>query len=462
VWFAWFFRIPVPGNPNDTNKRRGSRRFSVMTGCAGSTGEQTVRKVSRRLLPFLFILYVIAFLDRVNFGYAALEMNSALSIPAEMFGFLSGIFFIGYLLFEVPSNMILRKVGARIWIARIMICWGVVVIVTAGATDALQLAALRFILGVAEAGFFPGLVLYITFWFREKELARTIALFMAALAVSNIIGAPVSTGIIDNIAWAGIAGWRWLFILEGIPAIILGIITFFYLTDRPGDAAWLEPREREWLSGALAAEQERREKNGAQAGILQAVTDRNVWHLGCIYCGLTIGLYGTGFWMPQIIRSLNPAFSNTEIGVAMMVPFVVALVCMIGWGIHSDRTDERRWHLAIPPIVAGLALAGAGIVADPVVVFILLIIATAGIYSSFGPFWTWPSFFFTGAAAAVGIAVINSVGNVGGFIGPTLVGVLVQVTGNLGTGFIVIGAGLILCGILAALVRKPRDRDTIR
>jgi len=429
-----------------------------MTATAGDTGEMTMKKVSRRLLPFLFILYVVAFLDRVNFGYAALEMNAALSIPAEMFGFLSGIFFIGYLLFEVPSNLILRKVGARIWIARIMICWGIVVIVTAAATDAVHLAALRFILGIAEAGFFPGIILYITYWFREKELARTIALFMAALTVSNIIGAPVSTWILDNIAWAGIAGWRWLFIIEGIPAIILGIVTFFYLTDRPEDARWLGPEERDWLSRTLADERERRERSGAHAGILKAFMDRNIWHLGFIYCGLTIGLYGTGFWMPQIIRSLNPAFSNTEIGIAMIIPFVVALACMVSWSFRSDRTGERRWHLAVPPIIAGLALAAAGMISDPVIIFILLIIATAGIYSSFGPFWTWPPVFFTGAAAAVAIALINSVGNVGGFIGPTLVGFLVRINDGLGSAFIALGAGLVLCGILAALLKQPKER----
>lgn len=217
--------------------------------------ERTVGKVSRRILPFLFILYVVAFLDRVNFGYAALEMNSALGISAELFGFLSGIFFIGYLLFEIPSNIILQRIGARIWISRIIISWGIVVIVTAAATDAFQLAALRFVLGVAEAGFFPGIILYITCWFRRQDLARAVALFMTALAVSNIVGAPVSTWILDNIHWFGLAGWRWLFILEGIPALILGVVTWFYLTDRPRDAAWLLPEEREWLAGILASEE---------------------------------------------------------------------------------------------------------------------------------------------------------------------------------------------------------------
>ena len=325
--------------------------------------ERTVRKVSLRLLPFLFLLYVVAFLDRVNFGYAALEMNSALGLSAEVFGFLSGIFFIGYLIFEIPSNMILQRIGARIWISRIIISWGIVVIVTAAATDAFQLAALRFILGVAEAGFFPGVILYITCWFRRQELARAVALFMTALAVSNIIGAPLSTWILDNIHWFGIAGWRWLFILEGLPALVLGVVTWFYLTDRPKDAAWLEPEEREWLTGVIA--RENAERAGTHHSFRTVIRDLRIWHLGCIYCAMTIGLYGLGFWMPQIIRSLNPAFSNFEIGLVMTIPYLAALVSMIAWSAHSDRTGERVWHAAVPPLVGGIALAGAGLVSSP-------------------------------------------------------------------------------------------------
>jgi MFS transporter, ACS family, tartrate transporter len=415
-------------------------------------GERTTRKVSARLLPFLFLLYVVAFLDRVNFGYAALEMNSALSLSAEMFGFLSGIFFIGYLIFEIPGNIILQRIGARIWISRIIISWGIVVIVTAGATDAFQMAGLRFLLGVAEAGFFPGIILYITCWFRKQDLAKAVALFMTALAVSNIIGAPVSTWILDNVQWFGIAGWRWLFILEGLPALALGVVTWFWLTDRPKDASWLEPDEREWLAGVLALENDERKEN--HTGVLSVLRDLRVWHLGLIYCMSTIGLYGLGFWMPQIIRSLNPAFSNFEIGLVMTIPFIAALCAMVCWSAHSDRTGERTYHTAIPPIVGGIAIAGAGLVTSPLFAFVLIVIATAGIYSFYGPFWTLPSLFLAEAAAAVGIAAINSVGNIGGFVGPTLLGALVKVTGTTGAGLVAIGACLVLCGLLTVAAHR--------
>jgi len=429
----------------------GIRRSSVNTGKT-DIGNLTVRKVSRRLLPFIFILYVIAFLDRVNFGYAALDMNPALGISAEAFGFLSGIFFIGYLLFEIPSNIILHRIGARIWITRIMISWGIVVIATAAATSAFQLAIFRFILGIAEAGFFPGMILYITFWFRQKELARAIALFMAALAVSNIIGAPVSTWILDNVSWFGIAGWRWLFILEGIPAVIFGVIAWYYLTDRPGDAGWLEPEERSWLSGELDLERKNRAcEDGTD--FKKLIRDTRIWQLAIIYCAITIGLYGLGFWMPQIIHSLEPSFTNFEIGLVLMIPFSVACIAMILWSRHSDRTGERRWHAAIPPMIGGLGLTGAGLSSNPLVVFCLLVLATVGIYCFFGPFWTLPAIFLTEAAAAIGIAVINSIGNAGGFIGPSLVGFLTQATGSMQAGLIVMGIILVLCGVLTARVQ---------
>jgi len=426
----------------------------------GTMERRTIRKVTLHILPFLFVLYIIAFLDRVNFGYAALEMNSALSLSAEMFGLLSGLFFIGYLLFEIPSNIILQKIGARVWISRIMISWGIVVMVTAAATSATDLAILRFLLGIAEAGFFPGMILYITMWFREQELARAVALFMTALAVSNIIGAPVSTWILDTAGWLGIAGWRWLFIIEGIPAILLGIVTWFYLTDKPADARWLDDREKEWLTSELEKEREQRIRDGAHTRFRDVITDRKVWYLGLIYSLVTVGLYGLGFWMPLIIRSLNPAFSNFEIGLWMTIPFIAALLCMILWSRHSDRYGERCWHTALPPLVGGLALAGAGFVSssNPILAFCLLVVATIGIYCFFGPFWTLPAVFLTGSAAAAGIAAVNSVGNIGGFVGPSLIGYIVAATGRTEGGLVVIGACLILCSILTLLIRKKQTR----
>jgi ACS family tartrate transporter-like MFS transporter len=404
------------------------------------------------LLPFLILLYVIAYLDRVNFGFAALEMNSALGLSSEIFGFLSGIFFIGYLLFELPSNLILQKTGARIWITRILISWGIVVVVTAFATDALQLAVLRFVLGVAEAGFFPGILLYLTYWFRERELAKAVAFLMTALAISTIAGAPISTWILDSVHWFGAAGWRWLFVLEGLPAVILGIVTYWYLSDRPEDAGWLTPEERDWLSGEIKKENTVRQKRGNHTGIASVITDRRVWHLAFIYCMIVIALYGLGFWMPQIIRSMDKSLSNISIGLVMVIPYACAGVAMILWSRHSDRTGERRWHTAIPPLVGGIALAGSGMVTSPLAAFLLIIVATAGIFCAFGPFWTLPSLFLAELSAAAGIAVINSVGNAGGFIGPTLMGYLTQVTGGTNAGLVVIGICLALGGAGAAVV----------
>jgi ACS family tartrate transporter-like MFS transporter len=280
---------------------------------------------------------------------------------------------------------------------------------------------------------------------------------MTALAVSNIIGAPVSTWILDNIHWFGITGWRWLFILEGLPALALGVVTWFWLTDRPKDATWLEPDEREWLAGVIAREDA--ERAGTPHNFRSVIRDLRVWHLGCIYCAMTIGLYGLSFWMPQIIRSLNPAFSNFEIGLVMILPYLIALGSMLTWSAHSDRTGERVWHTAIPPLVGGIALAGAGLVSGPVFAFVLIIIATAGIYCFFGPFWTLPAVFLAETAAAVGIATINSIGNLGGFIGPSLVGALVQATGSTDAGLVAIGACLVFCGLLTLAVRGQKQES---
>lgn len=416
-------------------------------------GERTTKKVFWRIIPFIFLLYIVAFLDRVNLGYAALDMNKDLALASSTFGLISGIFFFGYFLFEIPSNILLHKVGARKWIARIMVSWGIVVILTAWAQSATHLYILRFLLGVAEAGFFPGVILYITYWFRAKEQARAFALFMTALAASNIIGAPLSTWIMDTISWAGMPGWRWMFILEGIPAIIIGIITYYYLTDRPQEAKWLTKEEKEWLIQEIRHENEQKvgSKHHSARDVL---TNPQVWRLSFIYLTLVIGLYGIGFWMPTIIKSFSSILTNTQVGLITMIPYIAAGICMILWARRSDRSGERRMHTAMPPLLGALGLIGAGMTTNPYLSVIMMSIATIGIYSFFGPFWSLPAFFLTEVSAAVGIALINSIGNLGGFVGPYMIGYLNELTGNMEAGLYFLSFSLIITSLLVLSIKK--------
>lgn len=416
-------------------------------------GERTTKKVFWRIIPFIFLLYIVAFLDRVNLGYAALDMNKDLALASSTFGLISGIFFFGYFLFEIPSNILLHKVGARKWIARIMVSWGIVVILTAWAQSATHLYILRFLLGVAEAGFFPGVILYITYWFRAKEQARAFALFMTALAASNIIGAPLSTWIMDTISWAGMPGWRWMFILEGIPAIIIGIITYYYLTDRPQEAKWLTKEEKEWLIQEIRHENEQKvgSKHHSARDVL---TNPQVWRLSFIYLTLVIGLYGIGFWMPTIIKSFSSILTNTQVGLITMIPYIAAGICMILWARRSDRSGERRMHTALPPLLGALGLIGAGMTTNPYLSVIMMSIATIGIYSFFGPFWSLPAFFLTEVSAAVGIALINSIGNLGGFVGPYMIGYLNELTGNMEAGLYFLSFSLIITSLLVLSIKK--------
>lgn len=435
-----------------------------MDNVATSLEERTLRKVTMRIIPYIFLLYIVAFLDRVNLGYAALDMNKALGLTSEVFGLISGIFFLGYFIFELPSNILLHRIGARIWIARILISWGIVVIITAWAQNAAHLYILRFLLGVAEAGFFPGIILYITYWFRAKEQARSFALFMTALAVSSIIGAPVSTWIMDHIHWFGMPGWRWMFVLEGLPAIIMGVITFYYLTDRPDDAKWLTQEEKNWLKAELQKEHEAKLKV-KQYTTKEVLTNPRVWHLSLIYFTLVLGLYGIGFWMPQIIKAFSKLLTNTQVGLLTMIPYIVAGIAMILWARRSDRTGERRIHAAIPPVVGALGLIGAGMTTDPVISIIFMSVATMGIYSFFGPFWSLPALFLSESAAAVGIALINSIGNLGGFVGPYVLGMLKDVTGTVKAGLFFLSASLVISSLLVLAMRKehasePSDKSS--
>ncbi len=411
-----------------------------------------VRKVTLRIIPFVFLLYIVSYLDRANIGYAALQMNKELALSSEAFGFISGIFFIGYFLFEVPSNVMLNKFGARVWIARILVTWGVIAAATAFAQTANQLYVLRFFLGVAEAGFFPGIIVYLTFWFRSKELATTVALFTAAIPVSYIIGAPMSTWIMDNISWLNWSGWRWMLFLEGIPAVFLGVACFFFLTDKPEQAKWLKPEEKAWLIAELERDRLSR-KNVKSLSVYKTMTNPKVLYLSFIYFVYQCGSLGVGYWMPQIIKSFSESLTHTQIGLIAMVPYIAATAAMILWSRSSDKRNERKLHSAIPLLVAALGLIGAGLLANPYIAMAMICLALSGLYSFKSPFWALPTLFLDRTTAAVSIAVINSIGNLGGFVGPSLIGMVKGNSQSAATGLLFLSA-LLMVGFLMTLFMR--------
>ncbi|MFD4417519.1 MFS transporter [Bacillus safensis] len=425
--------------------------------------KKTIRKVTRRIIPLLFLLYIISYLDRANVGYAALEMNEALGLTSKMFGLVTGIFFIGYFLFEVPSNILMQKFGARVWITRILFTWGIISMATGFAQNATQLYVIRFLLGIAEAGLFPGIILYLTYWFRAKERASTIAMFMTAIAVSYIIGAPVSTLIIDHIHWMNVPGWRWMFIIEGAPAVILGFVTYFYLTDRPEQAKWLTAEEKNWLMAELRKDEELREKQGRQASSHKtALIDPKLWYLALIYFVYTAGTLGVGYWMPQIIKGLSSYLSNTQIGFIATIPYIIASIVMNYWSRRSDRTGERRIHTALPLLVAGLTLLSVGMVSNPFIAMIFITISLAAMYCFKGPFWSLPTMILSPATVAVGIAVINSIGSLGGFVGPYAVGWLKDATGKMQAGLIFLSMILIIAFLLVLAMKFEQRRTPLK
>ncbi len=424
-----------------------------MTSAAGGMEARIRRKLRGRLLPFLFVLYIVAFLDRINIGFAALTMNHELGITSRQFGLLAGIFFVGYFLFEIPSNLLLHKVGARVWIARILLTWGIVAVLTGLVHSVAQLYVLRFLLGVAEAGFFPGMILYLTYWFRQREQAQTLALFLTGLPVTSIVGAPLSGLILDHVHWLGISSWRWLLVLEGIPAVVCGVLTYFLLPSRPAEAKFLTAEEKEWLLAELQREEE--QKRGAhRVSALQALTHGRVWHLAGTYFTLMIGLYSMSFWMPQTVKALSGRYSNSVVGVLVMVPYLVGLLGMLLVSWSSDRRGERRYHTAIPVVAGGLALMLLGATRSPFFSIALLALVIVGIYSFLGPFWSLPSEFLTGFSAAAGIAFINSVGNLGGIAGPWAVGAISQTKWGVSGGFAVVGMSLLAGAGLVLLLPK--------
>jgi ACS family tartrate transporter-like MFS transporter len=417
--------------------------------------KRTIRKLRIRIIPFIFALMVIAFVDRINIGFAALTMNQDLAITSQQFGFLSGIFFWGYFLFEIPSNLLLHKIGARIWIARILISWGIIAVLTGFVQIAFHLYVVRFLLGIAEAGYFPGILLYMTHWFPRRQLAHAVALFLAAVPVSNILGAPLSGVILDQIHWLGLASWRWLLILEGAPAVIGGVLTYWLLPERPAGANFLSTDEKNWLTAQLLSE-ERDKFAKRPVTVFQTLGHLRVWHLTAIYFTAMVGQYTLTFWMPQLIKAVSGSYSNTIVGLLVMVPYLIALAAMILMGRSSDRSLERRFHGAIPLVIGALALVSLNTPSiSPVLLSVVLwSIAASAINSFMGPFWSLPGEFLTGYSAAAGIALINSFGNLGGFFGPYAMGAIIKTTGSFRGGLVFAGTSWLLSAILLIALRK--------
>jgi MFS transporter, ACS family, tartrate transporter len=418
-------------------------------------GARALRKAAWRLIPFMGLLYFVAFLDRVNVGFAALTMNADLGLSPRMFGFASGIFFIGYVLFEVPSNIIMQRLGARLWIARIMITWGLLSAGTAFVSSPNQLYVLRFLLGVAEAGFFPGMILYLTYWFPAAWRARILSAFMIALPVSSAIGNPVSSALLSLQAY-GLHGWQWMFLLEGVPAVLCGVAVLVFLRDGPNKAAWLTSEEREWLRGELARE---RSTLTAQSS-LAALSEPRVWLLGLVYFGMVTSLYGLSFWLPQIVKGFGN-LSNLEVGFVSAIPYAVGALTMYLWGRHSDRTGERTWHIALPAFVGAVGLVlSAYVGGTPLLALAALCVTAMGCYAALPVYWTLPTSMLAAGAAAAGIALANSIGNIGGFLGPTLVGYVTEATGSYSAGLFALAAFIAGSGVLV-LTLAPRKRTLI-
>ncbi len=421
-------------------------------------GRQTMRRVAWRLLPCLGLIYIINFLDRVNVGFAALQMNHDLGFTAAIYGLGAGIFFIGYFVVEIPSNLALARFGARRWIARIMISWGIVSVATAWTYDATSFFVLRFLLGICEAGLVPGVFLYMTYWFPPEDRAKATSFFLAATTVSIIVGGPVSTAILSLGDMMGLRSWQWLFILEGLPAVLIGIWIFFYLTDKPQDAAWLTPAQRNWLVARLAREDTRKTEHGI-TGLWPALRSGKVWGLSAIEFCIGLAIYGLVLWLPQIVKQLTNV-TILNVGFVAAAPFVLAGISMVIVGLHSDRTGERRWHLAISTAVGAAGLFAAAISSDPVPTMIFIGVAACGIWSALGLFWSVPPAFLSGAAAAGGLALINSVANLSGFAGPYIIGLLKDLTGSFSGGLIVMACALLVAGMFVLLLRREEAGET--
>ncbi|MDE3749625.1 MFS transporter [Methylobacterium radiotolerans] len=415
------------------------------------------RKMMRRILPFLFVCYVVSYLDRVNVGFAALTMNAHIGLTAKSFGIGAGLFFLGYFLAEIPSNLIMMRVGARLWIARIMITWGLVSAATAFVTGPIQFGIARFLLGLGEAGFVPGVFLYLSFWFPSAVRARATSLFLLGIPVANIVGSPIS-GALVQIEGFGLVGWQWLLILEALPAVILGIVCLFVLTDRPEKAQWLTPAERDVLVATLAAEKAAIEKKHPMT-LAQALRNWRVLTLAAINFCAIIGSLGVGLWLPQMIKQLGLA--SSVVGIVAAIPYVCGAVAMVVWGRVSDRGGDRTIYPALSLALGAVGLTASTLTPTPGLTIVALCVAVMGINSYTATFWAVPSGFLTGRAAAGGIAMIVSIGNLGGFAGPYLIGVMRELSGGFTAPLLAVGGILLLGALMMLALGRQIRRETI-
>ncbi|MHA6194411.1 MFS transporter [Pseudomonas wadenswilerensis] len=417
-------------------------------------------RIAWRLLPFLFVLYIIAFLDRVNVGFAKLQMAADIGLSDLAFGFGAGVFFIGYCLCEIPSNMMLQKVGARFWITRIMVMWGLLSVSMLFVQTPNQFYVLRFLLGMAEAGFYPGVVLYMTYWFPSHARSQGMAWFNLGIAMAGVIGSPLSGWIMQTFAGVGgMAGWQWLFLLEGMPAVILGIVVFFYLDDRPGKVHWLSTEQNARVVRQLAEQRSAQEQAGAGHNFRAAFVNKDLWRLIYVNFALLCGTYGVSFWLPQIVRNLGIE-SLTQTGFIAAIPFAVASVVMILVSRHSDRTRERRWHGTLCNLASAAGLAIAAFFHDqPVLSLAGLSLAMSGGLAGFCVLWALPGVLLTGTAAAAGIALIATIGNLGGYASPFMMGWIKQSSGHLEYGLYVLAVMTVLGAFAMNAVKPPSSRQ---
>ena len=417
---------------------------------------KTIRKLRIRLLPLLFALYVVAFIDRINLGFAALTMNRELALTSQQFGFAAGVFFWGYFLFEIPSNLMLHKIGARVWIARILITWGTVAALTGFVQSANQIYIARFALGLAEAGYFPGIVLYLGYWFRQREKAQAIALILTGIPLASVLGGPISGLILDHAHWFSLSSWRWLFILEGSPTLACVVLTYLLLPSRPAEAKFLTGQEKTWIADQIE-EEERQKLEVRTTSVATTLIHSRVWHLACIGFGHGFASYTFSFWLPQIVKLAVGGQSNTVVGTLVMIPNLLGLIAMISVARHSDRTLERRYHMATAVALSGMAMVLLGAPRSPFLSIALFSAVAVGAYSFLPVFFSMPGEFLTGFSAAAGIALVTSVANFGGFVGPYTVGMIRQRTGNPYYGLICAGVFFFLsAGLSLLLPKRPR------